>query len=56
MLSTSGAKQAYEEGVPDVKFGVGALPVPAGGQPMNYAGGFALSIPKAAETAVGGAT
>src|SRR5439155_8807483 len=31
-----------------VKFGVGALPLPAGGQPMNYAGGFALSIPRAA--------
>jgi ABC-type glycerol-3-phosphate transport system substrate-binding protein len=45
---TSSAKVIYEENVPDVKFGIGALPLPAGGRPMNYAGGFALSVPKAA--------
>jgi ABC-type glycerol-3-phosphate transport system substrate-binding protein len=45
---TSSAKAIYEENVPDVRFGLGALPLPAGGRPMNYAGGFALSVPKAA--------
>ncbi|HEX2183914.1 MAG TPA: extracellular solute-binding protein, partial [Chloroflexota bacterium] len=50
---TSSAKVIYEENVPDVKFGIGALPLPAGGRPMNYAGGFALSVPKAARQADG---
>ena len=45
---TSSAKVIYEENVPDVRFGIGPLPLPAGGRPMNYAGGFALSVPKAA--------
>jgi ABC-type glycerol-3-phosphate transport system substrate-binding protein len=47
----SSSKPIYEENVPDVKFGTGALPLPAGGRPMNYAGGFALSIPNAARQA-----
>jgi multiple sugar transport system substrate-binding protein len=45
---TSAVKQTYEQGVPDLRFGIGPLPIPANGRPMNYAGGFALAIPKAA--------
>jgi multiple sugar transport system substrate-binding protein len=51
-LGTSSVKQIYEENVPDVALGVGALPIPSsGGRSMNYAGGFALSIPAAARQA-----
>jgi ABC-type glycerol-3-phosphate transport system substrate-binding protein len=50
---TSNAKTTYEQNVPDVRFGIGPLPLPSGGRPMNYAGGFALSIPKAARQADG---
>ncbi|MBI3972003.1 MAG: ABC transporter substrate-binding protein [Chloroflexi bacterium] len=45
---TSSIKAVYDQNVPDVKIGVGPLPLPSGGRPMNYAGGFALSIPAAA--------
>jgi ABC-type glycerol-3-phosphate transport system substrate-binding protein len=47
-FGTSATKTTYEQNVPDVKFGVGALPLPSGGRPMNYAGGHAQGIPKAA--------
>jgi len=50
---TNNTRQVYRQALPDLKFGVGALPLPSGGRPVNYSGGFALGIPKAARHPAG---
>jgi multiple sugar transport system substrate-binding protein len=39
----------YLRNVPNLKFGVSEIPIPAGGQPSSYTGGFAVCISKNAQ-------
>jgi multiple sugar transport system substrate-binding protein len=39
----------YLRNVPNLRFGVSEIPVPAGGQPSSYTGGFAVCISKNAQ-------
>lgn len=45
-LSGQSIQPDYVKNVPALQFGVAEIPIPAGGKPAAYTGGFALCVPK----------
>jgi multiple sugar transport system substrate-binding protein len=52
-LAVNTTIRVYRQGAPDLKWEIHRLPVPAGGKPANYAGGWTLVLPKNARRAEG---
>lgn len=50
-----GAKRSQDmrQALPELDFGVTVLPIPTGGKPSNYTGGFTIDLPKNAPHAAG---